>query len=121
MPAPPQPPVDDTAFAQMVAVMDATVQKALGAEPVTYQTSAGVTALVRGIFDASFLLSTTGNADDPGVEVVVPAVFLRISDLPSDPMVDNPLLNIRGTVYRVFERRPADFGSIVLGLKQVRP
>jgi hypothetical protein len=118
--APPPPPLEDTAFAALVAIMDTTAQQVLGAVPVTYQTRTGVTVLIRGIFDKSFLLSTTGSADDPGVEVVVPAVFLQLADLPADPLLDDPTLNIAGTVYRVFERRPADFGSIVLALRQVR-
>jgi hypothetical protein len=120
LPAPPPPPLEDTEFARQVAAMDRTAQAVLGAVPVTYQTRTGVIVSIRGIFDASYHLATTGSSDDPGVEVVVPAVFLQLADLPADPLLDDPTLNIGGTVYRVFERRSADFGSIVLALRQVR-
>lgn len=120
LPAPPPPPLEDTPWAHLVAAMDVAAKEHLGAVPVTYQTRTGVIVSIRGIFDASFLLSTSGSADDPGVEVTVPAVFLQLADLPADPLIDDPTLNIGGTVYRVFERRSADFGSIVLALRKVR-
>lgn len=119
-PIPPPPPLEDTAFADLVAMMDVSAQALLGAVPVTYQPASGPAVSIRGIFDASYLLASTGSGDDPGVETVVPAVFLQLADLPADPMLDTPLLNIGGVVYRVIERRPADFGSIVLALRQVR-
>lgn len=46
-------------------------------------------------------------------------MFLRLSDLPTDPQVDDPQLTIKGIVYRVVERIPDDMGGIVLTLRVV--
>lgn len=124
-------------FAELIPLVDRTVVDLLGDEPVIYQPSASgggsfsgafshafssvafpAAVEVTGIFDASYLL-VRADADGGALETVVPAVFLELADLPTDPMTDDPTLIIRGTTYRVFERRPADFGSIVLALRKV--
>jgi hypothetical protein len=104
-------------FADLVAAADRAAQRVLGGVPVTYRPKYGIPVPVTGIFDAQYILADTGA--DAGVETVGPAVFLQLADLPADPMLDDPLLTIGGTDYRVFERRPADFGSIVLALRKV--
>ncbi len=105
----------------MVALMDGTVQAVLGDGAVTYRPGVqGVDRVqVAGPFDASYKLVSSGG-DEAGVETVTPAVFIQIADLPTDPMIDNPTLVIGGLTYKVTGRHPADFGSIVLTLRQVR-
>lgn len=89
----------------------------LGGEQVIYQPAIGEPVAVTGIFDERYLL-VQGSAD-AGVEALVPAVFLRLEDLPTDPEQDKPMLIIRLRVYRVIERRPDDVGGIVLALRLV--
>ena len=111
-------------FADLVAAVDNNAIALLGEPtPVIYQPETGAAVSIMGIFDDSFLLVQSG--DGAGVETRVPTVFLRLADLPIDPMVDDPILTITdpqtgaASDYRVFERRPADFGSIVLALRKV--
>jgi hypothetical protein len=54
-----------------------------------------------------------------GVEASLPSVFVRLSELPVDPEIDDPLLTIEGVVYRVTERKPAGLGAIRLMLRRV--
>lgn len=84
---------------------------------IIYRPSDGAPVTVSGIFDASYVLAR-GDAES-GVEALVPAVFLKLADLPSDPEIDDPILTIAGITYRVRERRPAGFGKIVLALRRV--
>ncbi len=116
----PRPPPPDTDFADLVALMDGTVQAVLGDGAVTYRPGVqGVDPVqVAGTFDASYKLVSSGG-DEAGVETVTPAVFLQLADLPTDPMIDSPTLVIRGLTYKVTGRHPDDFGSILLTLRQV--
>lgn len=106
-------------FAELVAGADRAAQAALGGETVTYAPTVGATVPVTGIFDEQYVLSK-GTAE-AGVEVLGPAVFLRLEDLPADPRDEDeePTLTIRGDVYRVVERRPDGMGGIVLALRLV--
>ncbi len=84
---------------------------------ITYQPAVGAPVTVRGIFDAQFVLAQ-GTAE-AGVETLGPAVFLILSDLPTDPEFDDPILIIGGVSYRVHDRRTAGLGAIVLALRKV--
>jgi len=46
-------------------------------------------------------------------------VFVRLDDLPVDPVLDEPTLTIRGTSYHVKARNPDGIGGIVLTLREV--
>jgi hypothetical protein len=116
-PAPPAPLVFVSAFGLLGAQMDQTAIELLGGVPVIYQPAAGPAVPVTGIFDDPYLL-TQGNAE-AGVETRAPTVFLQLADLPTDPMTDDPILTIGDVDYRVFARRPAGLGSIVLDLRKV--
>lgn len=83
---------------------------------VIYHPSAGAPVPVHGIFDNVFRL-TARDASAP-IEGLDPKVFLRIADLPSDPMIDDPILTIEGVDYRVDRRMPAGFGTILLILRK---
>lgn len=105
-------------FADNVALMDRTAQTLLrGSESIVYRPQFGVPAAVTGIFDAMYVRAQGDG--EAGVEALGPAVFLTLADLPTDPMVDDPILTIDGADYRVVERKPAEFGSIVLVLRLV--
>ena len=117
VPLPPELATPYSGFAAFVAQTDLTARALLGGEPVIYTPHTGSPVTVTGIFDRSFVLDK-GTAD-AGVEAVMPAVFLQLADLPIDPEDDDPILTIRGSRFRVTERRDADFGSIVLALREL--
>lgn len=116
-------------FAELVEAADRAAMTLLGGELVTYTPGAGALPLllpaplglqpldVTGIFDSKFVLSK-GDDTQAGVEVQVPAVFFRLDDLPTDPEVDDPILTIRGSTYRVIERMPDGLGGIVLVVRR---
>jgi hypothetical protein len=57
--------------------------------------------------------------DEPaGVEASLPSVFARLAALPADPELDDPIITINGTAYRVTERKPAGLGAIRLMLRK---
>ncbi|MES2170552.1 MAG: hypothetical protein V4479_07500 [Actinomycetota bacterium] len=115
-------------FGENVARIDRNAQHLLGGETVIYRPQFGMPVAVVGIFDDSFKLAGGSGANEAGVEARVPTVFLQLADLPVDPDLDNPILTIGGiatgnvmvggTDYRVVERLPADFGSVVLALRK---
>lgn len=116
LPVPP-PSVFVSAFTELVARVDAEVYARLGGEPVIYQPEVGDPVPITGVFDELYVLV---KADpDAGVEVLGPAVFLRLEDVPADPELDDPTLTIRGRDYQVIERRPDSVGGIVLALRLV--
>lgn len=117
VPPPPAPPPPDSAFAARVEAMDRSVQLLLGGEAVIYQPATGGPVEVTGVFDERYELVTGDGDGQAGVSTIVPAIWFRLSDLPSDPEFDDPLINIRGIVYRVFERKPDGLGGIILALR----
>lgn len=103
------------AFADLVELADRAAQVVLGGESVVYTPAVGSPVTVTGIFDNPYVLAQ-GTAD-AGVEALIPSVFLRLEDLPTDPEDDEPTLTIRGVTYRVIERRFAGLGAILLALR----
>lgn len=101
------------AFADLIERIDRAVLSHLGSVTVTYAPEVGDAVDVSGIFDANYRLSDEANA---GVEQVMPAVWLRLEDLPVNPDDDEPTLTIAGNTYRVRERRTdgTDGGSVHL-------
>lgn len=92
----------------------------LGGVPVTYEpqyAQDGAPVTVTGLYDAQFVLAKGGA--DAGVESLGPAVFLRLSDLPTDPEVDEPTITVGLSRYRVTERRPDGCGGVLLVLRLV--
>ena len=121
-PPPPQtvfipPPIFLSTFEKLVERVDRVAMTVLGGEPIIYTPEGGAPVTVTGIYDSAFALAK-GDAQ-AGVETQGPAVFLRFSDLPIDPELDDPILTIRATDYRVIERIPDGIGGIVLALRVV--
>lgn len=104
-------------FADLVEMVDRGAMSLLGGETIVYAPAVGLPVPVTGIFDSQFVLAK-GDAI-AGVEAGRPAVFFRVSDLPTDPMVDTPTLTIKGQAYRVIERDPDDMGGIVLFVRRI--
>ncbi|MFH0750670.1 MAG: hypothetical protein V2B17_02425 [Chloroflexota bacterium] len=102
------------AFDTLLASADRAALNHLGG-PVSYTTGAGAMVEVVGIFDAAFVLVDAGQAD---VSSCSPAVFLLLSDLPSDPTEDAASVEIDGTAYSVREARPDGKGGVVLLLHE---
>ncbi len=103
-------------FADLVAVVDRNTREILGG-PVTYTPSVGGAVVVNGIFDASYVRVDLGQI---GVSSVGPAVFLRLSDLPSDPEVDTTAtVTVGGVAYIPHEVQPDSLGGVLLLLHRV--
>ncbi len=98
------------AFSDLVKRTDRAVQGHLDSVTVSYQPQVGPAVPVPGMFDKYYRL-VDRQAD---VETVVPAVVVRLEDLPVDPELDEPLLTIGGVVYKVRERQPdGDVGGSI--------
>lgn len=104
------------AFVDLAAMARRAALDTFG-EVVTYAPQVGVPVTRTGIFNAQYVLAQ-GNAD-AGVETLGPAVFFDLSDLPTDPEIDTPIITVRGVAYHVDERKPDGMGGIVLRLSKV--
>lgn len=102
------------AFPDLVAATDRAAQEHLGGVSVTYAPEVGDPVVVQGLFDEQYRLAD----DEPGSEQTVPAVMLRLSDLPVDPVDDDPTLTVEGVDYSVRERQADGMGGIRLLLRR---
>ena len=62
------------------------------------------------MFDANFRLADDGSS---GVEQVTPSVWVKLSDLPTDPDEDDPTIEVNGVCYTVRERQRDPIGDSV--------
>lgn len=101
-------------FADLVAAADRAVLANLGGVEVVYTPVFGSPVTVTGVFDED----TFGGPDLSG-----PAVFVRLEDLPEDPMTQGATVTISGTVYTIRAVEPytqaASQGGIRLWLVEV--
>ena len=107
-------------FDDLIAAADRAVQAALGGVSVTYAPTVGSPVVVTGMFDEQYVLAK-GSAE-AAVSATVPAVFLRLEDLPTNPEDEDEevlRVTIRAIVYRVTECKPDGMGGIVLALRRV--
>jgi hypothetical protein len=105
-------------FADHLARADAAARLHVGG-PVTYTPGVGAPVSVRGIFDAAYQLVDLQQA---GVASTAPAVFLTLSELPSDPLTDKQArVTINGVTYTWHHNRcqPDGQGGVVLFLHKV--
>jgi hypothetical protein len=100
----------------LLEMADRATLSAFGDSTITYSPSAGSPVTVSGIFDATYVIVETGHAD---VASSGPAVFLRLSDLPSDPEQDTPIITISDADYSVREVKKDGQGSVLLLLHMV--
>lgn len=105
------------AFFDLIETMDRAVQAHLGGEEVQYAPQVGSPVVITGIFDERFVLAE--ELDAVGVEANSKAVWVRLSDLPTDPDEDEPTITIRSVAYRVRQRRRDGQGGITLLLHEV--
>lgn len=100
-------------FAAHLQRTDGTARDILGG-PVTYTPGAGAAVDVQGVFDAVHVRVEAGEA---GVTSAGPAVFLRLSELPSDPEVDgNARVTVSGTEYTPWSVEKDGQGGVLLRL-----
>jgi len=104
-------------FFDLIATVDRAAQDLLGGVPVIYRPAVGVPVPVTGMFDEHYVL-VQGDAH-AGVQSISPAVFLRLEDLPGDPVQDDATLTIGGVDYTAEERKPDGIGGIVITLMKV--
>jgi hypothetical protein len=102
-------------FPDLVAVADRAVQAHLGGT-VRYEPRFGGPVDVPGVFVEAYHRGDPGQG--AGVVTTAPAVFLRLSDLPSDPETDEPIITANGTRYRVREPVKDEMGGVLLHLKE---
>lgn len=100
-----------------MGVVDRTVRARLG-EAVTYTPGVGSPVVVNGIFDAAYILVGSGEA---GVSSSQPAVFLRLSELPTDPLndADALVIAVNAKSYRPTEIKPDGLGGVLILLHEV--
>ena len=103
-------------FADLVAKVDQVARVRLGAK-VTYTSGVGEAVEVDGIFDDAYDRLTMGEI---GVSSRGPGVFLRSSELTSDPETDRGARVLaNGVEYRIHEVQPDALGGVVLLLHRM--
>lgn len=104
-------------FLDHLALADRAAREHLGGS-VTYAPGTGSPVTVNGVFDALYEHVDAGQA---GVSTFSPAVFLALSDLPSDPRADKvgARITVAGTVYRIREVKPDGTGAVLILLHKV--
>jgi hypothetical protein len=103
-------------WSSLLATTDKAARQHLGG-PVTYTPGVGSAVQVTGIFDAIHQHVDVGQ---PGVTASGPAVFLALSDLPSDPETDTAArVTIAGVVYAITTPEKDGQGGVLLRLNEV--
>jgi hypothetical protein len=102
-------------FSELVDVTDRAVQDLLGGGPVRYTPEFGAPVDVPALFVASYVRADAGQA---GVSTTSPAVFARLSDLPTDPGEDDPVITANGVAWKVAEVKKDDQGGVMLFLSR---
>lgn len=104
-------------FLELLASADAKVRGVLGGT-VTYSPGSGDPVDVDGIFDAAHV-SVEVNSNPAAVNSVGPAVFLTLTDLPTDPETDTTAtVTVDGTDYEIREVHPDGLGGVYLLLTE---
>ena len=71
---------------------------------------------MQGIFDEAYVLV---DPQQPGLSSWGPAVFLRLEDLPSGQLDEDPRISVPGHVYRVREAKEDGQGGVLLLLHEI--
>ncbi len=103
-------------FADLLTVGDRSVRQLLGGS-ITYTPGVGAAVVVDGIFDAAYVKVELG---EPGVSSQGPAAWLTLTDLPSDPEVDeDATVTVAGVTYKPHTVQPDGQGTVLLLLHRV--
>lgn len=105
------------AFSDLVESVDSAVRSTLGGEStIVYTPTVGDAETVEGVFDLIAVESEFGVARE---QDRIPAVFVRLADLPSDPESDNATITVDGTDYAIRECEPDSIsGSVRILLRE---
>jgi hypothetical protein len=105
------------AFTDLLEHADVSVRGLLGGT-VTYSPSVGAPVTVSAVFDAAHVRVDLGQIS--AASSVGPAVFVRLSDLPSDPETDTGArVTNAGVVYTIHEVKPDGLGGAHLLLHRI--
>ena len=105
-------------FPDVLAAGDEALREILGG-PVTYAPGAGDPVEVVGIFTAPHT-AVDPESQGGGISTVSPTVFLKLSDLPSNPEVDPAArVTVAGVTYSWHDSQPDGLGGILLLLHKV--
>ncbi len=96
-------------FNALLAVSDGFVTETLG-EEVTYTPESEDAVSVFGVFDEAYVLVEAG---DSGVSSSGPAIFFRLSDLPTTPDKSETITR-NGVTYRARTIKPDGIGGVIL-------
>ncbi len=96
-------------FLDLLEAVDRVARDVLDGRSVLYTPSVGDPVTVAGIFDAAYEMIDVGRA---GVSGYGPAVFLRLSELSSDPSLDDARVTVAGTEYKFREVKPDGLGGV---------
>ena len=103
-------------FEALLEMGDARAHAALG-DSCVYTSGSGEVVTVPCIFDAAYRVE---DLQQPGVSSSQPAVFVRLSQLPGDPLNDEAARITRAAVtYRIHEVKPDGLGGALLLLNRV--
>lgn len=88
---------------------------ALLGTPQVYAPEGAPPVTVQGIFDNNYVDAKAST--EHGFTITAPAVFFRLSDLPTDPRQDDPTITAsNGTQYTIKSAQPDSAGGILLML-----
>jgi hypothetical protein len=103
-------------FGALLARADVTARRVLG-EVVRYTSGSGARVDVAGIYDALYVKV---DAEHTGASLAGPAVFLTLSDLPSDPETDGDCrVTVRGEIFEAREIQKDGQGGVLLMLRRM--
>lgn len=107
-------------FDALLANADRLTREQLG-ESIVYTPGTGSPVTVDGVFDDAFVVAGM-DVGEAGIATSGPAVFLTLTDLPSDPQVDTAATVTRvktGLSYTTHTPRPDGQGAILLLLHEL--
>lgn len=105
-------------FADLMETVDRAVLDSRLGDEITYTPGVGAAVDVAGCFDSLYVRVEAGG--QAGISSSGPAVFLRLDDLPSDPVTDtDATVTVDGVTYSQHEAQPDGLGGVVLLLHRV--
>lgn len=107
-----------TTWDDALLISDRAVQTVFG-EVAVYRSALDVTiSLPRAVFSNEY---SSIDGDESGVPTSLPALWVRLDDLPVDPLSDDGEVTVAGFVYRVIDVKPDGEGGAWLVLQKIGP